>query len=102
MGDKVEIEIEYSFTIPELGLDRMGYMQTEKGIIYELAQWYPRMEVYDDIIGWNTLPYLGMGEFYLDYGNFDYYLTVPRDQIVVGSGILQNPKEVLTKTKLRG
>ena len=100
-GDKVEIEIEYSFTIPELGLDRMGYMQTEKGIIYELAQWYPRLEVYDDIIGWNTLPYLGMGEFYLDYGSFDYYLTVPRDQIVVGSGILQNPEEVLTQDEIK-
>jgi hypothetical protein len=99
-GDKIGIEIDYSFTIPEHGSDRMGYLQTEKGTIYEFAQWYPRMEVYDDLIGWNTLPYLGMGEFYLDYGNFDYYITVPRDQIVVGSGVLQNPQEVLTASEI--
>jgi hypothetical protein len=100
-GDKLEIEIEYSFTVPKHGSDRMGYLQLENGIIYEIAQWYPRMEVYDDIIGWNTLPYLGMGEFYLDYGNFDYYVTVPHDQIVVGSGVLQNPHQVLTDTEIK-
>jgi hypothetical protein len=100
-GDKIGIEIEYSFTVPEHGTDRMGYMNAEDGIIYEIAQWYPRMEVYDDIKGWNTLPYLGMGEFYLDYGNFDYYITVPHDQIVVGSGVLQNPQEVLTETEIK-
>jgi hypothetical protein len=100
-GDKIGIEIEYSFTVPEHGTDRMGYMNAEDGIIYEIAQWYPRMEVYDDIKGWNTLPYLGMGEFYLDYGNFDYYITVPHDQIVVGSGVLQNPQEVLTEAEIK-
>jgi hypothetical protein len=100
-GDKIEVDIEYSFIVPERGTDRMGYLKTEGGIIYELAQWYPRMEVYDDIIGWNTLPYLGMGEFYLEYGNFDYYITVPHNQIVVGSGVLQNPQEVLTETEIK-
>ena len=100
-GDKIEIEIEYNFKVPEHGTDRMGYMHSDSGYIYEIAQWYPRMEVYDDIIGWNTLPYLGMGEFYLDYGNFDYYITVPHDQIVVGSGVLQNPGEVLTEQEIK-
>ena len=71
-------------------------LQTKNGEIYEIAQWFPRMEVYDDVIGWNTLPYLGAGEFYLDYGNFDYSVTVPSDQIVVGSGELENPGDVLT------
>jgi hypothetical protein len=99
-GGVVGIEIKYSFTIPERGSDRMGYIRTEKGIIYEIAQWYPRMAVYDDIIGWNTLPYLGIGEFYLDYGNFDYFITAPSDQIVVGSGELQNPNEVLSETEI--
>jgi hypothetical protein len=100
-GDKVGIEINYNFVIPEHGSDRMGYMQTENGTIYEIAQWYPRMEVYDDIVGWNTLPYLGIGEFYLDYGNFDYYITAPSNQIVVGSGELQNPNEVLSETEIK-
>jgi len=100
-GSKIKIDIDYNYTIPHRGSDRTGYLPTKNGIIYEIAQWYPRMEVYDDIIGWNTLPYLGSGEFYLDYGNFDYYITVPADQIVVGSGKLQNPEEVLTSKEIK-
>jgi len=99
-GGKIGIDMQYSFTIPQYGSDRMGYLNTKYGTIYEIAQWYPRMEVYDDIIGWNTLPYLGAGEFYLDYGNFDFNITVPSNQIVVASGKLQNPEDVLTKTEL--
>jgi len=95
-GEKAEIEIEWSFNIPEYGSDRMGKQETKKGTIYEIAQWYPRMCVYDDVEGWNTLPYLGAGEFYLEYGNFDYRITAPADMIVVGSGELQNPDDVLT------
>ncbi len=100
-GGKLIITIKYSFQIPRYGSDRMGWLKTKNGVIYEIAQWYPRMEVYDDIIGWNTLPYLGAGEFYLEYGNFDYKITVPSNQIVVASGKLQNPGEVLTKTERR-
>ena len=96
----VTIEINYNFNIPGRGAGRMGYLNTKNGTIYEIAQWYPRMEVYDDIIGWNTLPYLGTGEFYLEYGNFDYYITVPSNQIVVGSGLLQNPEDVLTNEEI--
>jgi hypothetical protein len=59
------------------------------------------MCVFDDIEGWNTLPYLGAGEFYLDYGDYDYSITAPANQIVVGSGELQNPEEVLTATQLK-
>jgi hypothetical protein len=95
-GDEIEITFEYSFEIPPYGSDRMGLTQTKNGTIYEVAQWYPRMEVYDDVIGWNTLPYLGQGEFYLEYGDFDFSITVPEDEIVVASGELQNPKDVLT------
>jgi len=95
-GGTLTITIEYSFSIPPYGSDRMGRLETENGWIYEFAQWYPRMVVYDDIQGWNVLPYLGAGEFYLEYGNFDYKVTVPSDFIVAGSGTLQNPQEVLT------
>ncbi len=98
-GSEVEINIAWSFKIPNYGSDRMGKLKTPKGTIYEIAQWYPRMEVYDDVNGWNTLPYLGAGEFYLEYGNFDYKITAPADMIVVGSGALQNPDEVLTNTQ---
>jgi len=57
------------------------------------------MCVYDDINGWNTLQYLGQGEFYLEYGDFSYEVTVPAGYIVGGTGILQNPLEVLTATQ---
>lgn len=99
-GDKITLKIAYSFKIPPDGSDRMGITQTQNGKIYEIAQWYPRMEVFDDIQGWNTLPYLGAGEFYLEYGDFDYSVTVPANLIVTGSGELQNPKEVLTSTEI--
>ena len=83
------------FNIPEHGADRMG----RDGALYEMAQWYPRLAVYDDVHGWNTEQYLGQGEFYLEYGNIDYEVTVPAGYIVAGSGVLQNPAEVLTATQ---
>ena len=95
-GDRIDVEIDWSFVVPEYGADRMGRLETAKGWVYELAQWYPRVYVYDDVQGWNPMPYLGQGEFYLDYGNFDVELTVPRDFIVGGSGSLLNPEGVLT------
>ncbi len=98
-GEVVKIKIGYSFKIPEYGSDRMGTLDTENGVVYEMAQWYPRMSVYDDLEGWNVLPYLGAGEFYLEYGNFEYNITVPWDHIVVGSGELLNPNDVLTNVQ---
>lgn len=100
-GDSVQIKINYSFTIPEYGTDRLGRILTKNGWIYEVAQWYPRMCVFDNVQGWNTLPYLGQGEFYLEFGNFDYSITAPSNQIIVGSGELQNPEEVLTPAQIR-
>jgi len=95
-GGVIRFRIDYSFAIPEYGTDRMGRQLMSDGWIYEIAQWYPRMEVYDDVSGWNVLPYLGQGEFYLDYGNIDYSVTAPSNMVVVGSGELLNPTEVLT------
>jgi hypothetical protein len=95
-GSNVKVNINYQFDIPEYGTDRMGRLRTRNGLIYEVAQWYPRMCVYDDVQGWNTLPYLGAGEFYLEYGDIEYSITAPADLIVVGSGELQNPQDCLT------
>ncbi|MDX2305785.1 MAG: M1 family metallopeptidase [Microscillaceae bacterium] len=100
-GGKIDIELDFNFVIPEFGSDRMGRLKTEKGWIYEMAQWYPRVAVFDDIKGWNNEPYLGAGEFYCEYGDFDYKVTVPYDHIVVGSGELQNPQEVLTAEQIK-
>ena len=96
-GGVLKIRIEYSFKIPEYGTDRMGRSQAKDGgWMYEIAQWYPRMCVFDNVYGWNTLPYLGQGEFYLEYGDIEYNVNVPGNMIVGGSGELVNPTEVLT------
>lgn len=95
-GGTATISMNFQFKMPVEGMDRMGQLDVEDGTIYALAQWYPKMVVFDDIIGWNTHPYLGAGEFYLEYGDFQYNVTVPYNHIVVGSGELLNPKEVLT------
>ncbi len=99
-GGQIKIKINYSFNLPPSGRGRSGWMETQNGIIYDVAQWYPRMAVYDDVVGWNNLPFLGAGEFYLDYGNFDFTINVPWDQIVVASGQLQNPEDVLTSDEI--
>lgn len=99
-GSKINILISYKYTIPGAFGGRTDYTDTKNGKIYEIAQWYPRMCVYDDSQGWDTLPFLGSGEFYLDYGDVDYAVTVPWDMIVAGSGELVNPNEVLTATQV--
>lgn len=98
-GGKLKIHIRYHYRIPGVWGGRTSWGMSEKGEIYDMAQWYPRMAVYDDLRGWDTLPYIG-SEFYLDYGNFDYFLTVPSNMIVAGSGELMNPGEVLTSTEI--
>ncbi|MGO3181242.1 MAG: M1 family metallopeptidase [Aequorivita sp.] len=98
-GGEVTIKMNFKFKVPVEGMDRMGRLDTKDGTIYAIAQWYPRVAVFDDVVGWNTEPYLGAGEFYCEYGDFDVKITAPADQTVVCSGVLQNPKDVLTKTQ---
>jgi hypothetical protein len=103
-GAQVKLKIEYSFIAPDYGSDRMGVLGTKdskNGKIFTIAQWYPRMYVYDDINGWNPQPYTGPGEFYLEYGDFDINITAPANQIVMCSGELQNPQDVYTPEQLK-
>ncbi|MEA2259788.1 MAG: hypothetical protein QOJ51_2613, partial [Acidobacteriaceae bacterium] len=98
-GGQLKIHIEYHYQVPGEWGGRTSWGMSKQGEIYDIAQWYPRMCVYDDLRGWDTLPYLG-SEFYLEYGSFDYSVTVPSNMIVAGSGELVNPKDVLTKTEI--
>jgi hypothetical protein len=91
-GAFVDLSISWRFTVPEYGAGRMG----RDGALYEMGQWYPRMAVYDDVRGWNHDPYIGGGEFYLEYGRFDVSLTLPASYIVGATGVLGNPEQVLT------
>jgi peptidase M1-like protein len=96
-GGRTTIAMSFAFLVPEYGSDRMA----RDGSFYEIAQWYPRMAVYDDVRGWNIEPYLGQGEFYLEYGDIDYSITVPAGYVVAGSGVLDNPEQVLTADQRR-
>lgn len=96
-GGEAKVKMDFDYTVPVDGMDRMGRLETENGWIYAMAQWFPQVAVFDDVVGWNTEPYLGAGEFYFGYGDFEVNVTAPADQIVVSSGELLNPKEVLSK-----
>jgi hypothetical protein len=92
---KLRLHIKYHYIVPGVIGGRTAWIASKNGDIFDIAQWYPRMAVFDDLRGWDTLPYIG-AEFYLEYGDFDYYVTVPADMLVAGSGELVNPQEVLT------
>jgi hypothetical protein len=98
---EVKIRLDYSFIVPDFGADRTGVLSTSKGKIFAIAQWYPRVCVFDDLRGWNTDPYLGAGEFFLEYGDYEVSITAPSDHVVVSSGELMNPSEVLTAEQLK-
>lgn len=100
-GGQVTLQVPFQFTIPEYGTDRMGRLHTTHGWVYEIAQWFPRLCVYDDLQGWNTAPYLGAGEFYLEYGDIEFSVTAPSGMLVVGSGELLNPEECFTADELK-
>ena len=86
------LSFAWRFHVPSSGADRMG----RDGPLYEIAQWYPRVAVYDDVRGWNHEPYIGAGEFYLEYGSFDVTITVPASYLVAATGQLRNSAQVLT------
>jgi len=91
-GGIVELEVAWQWVLPEYGYGRMD----REGTLYQVAQWYPRLAVYDDVRGWNIDPFLGAGEFYQEYGSFRVALTVPAAYVVTATGMLDNPHDVLT------
>jgi hypothetical protein len=95
-GRTATFEMAWNFLVPEHGADRMG----RDGSLYEIAQWYPRAAVYDDLRGWNNDPYVGQGEFYLDYGDYNVSVTVPAGYIVAATGVLENAKDVLPPAQI--
>jgi hypothetical protein len=98
-GTTLAFSIEWSYKINEqkvLG-GRSGYEKfDDKNDLFEIAQWYPRMAAYYDVMGWQHKQFLGTGEFTLDFGDYDVQVTVPSDHIVAATGELQNADSVLT------
>jgi len=103
-GQKMSLSIEWSFNIndrmknttPNDGRSGMEYFPEDDNYLYIIAQWFPRMCVYDDVVGWQNKQFLGQGEFTLNFGNYEVNLTVPADHIVGATGMVKNVKEVLT------
>ncbi len=95
-GRATDFDVAWHFPVPPYGGGRMGRIGSR---LYEIGQWYPRLVVYDDVHGWNPLPYIGAGEFYLEYGDFDVTLTLPAGFIVAATGTVLNPLAVWTATQ---
>ena len=92
-GASAEIGLAWSYTVPP---HTGTYRQGTDGEVYYLGYWYPTVAVYDDVYGWHTDPYLGMGEHYLEFGDFEVSFDAPADMLVYATGRLTNAEAVLT------
>ena len=104
-GEKISFSIKWWYNINDYMIvgGRSGYEHFPKdgNNLYILAQFYPRMAVYNDVEGWQNMQFWGSGEFALPFGNFEVNITVPSDHIIEATGMLQNRKEVFTTDQLK-
>jgi len=102
-GGMYSFNVEWWYNVNDRMKDdgRSGYeyFSEDGNYLYTIAQFYPRMAVYDDVTGWQNKQFLGQGEFALTFGNYNVKITVPSDHIVGSTGTLQNPKDVLTASQ---
>jgi len=103
-GETLSFKIDWSYNIVDRNVFRqrsgLEYFPEDGNYLYTIAQFFPRMCVYDDYNGWQNKQFLGTGEFALPFGDYKVRITVPADHLVAASGVLQNPREVLSKTAL--
>lgn len=96
-GEEVELGMQWSYKIPP---HTGSFRQGQDGEVYYIGYWYPQMAVYDDVNGWHTDQYMGLGEHYMGYGDYDVRITAPEGWLVYATGSLQNAEEVLTEQSL--
>jgi hypothetical protein len=103
-GEKISFAIDWSFNIVDRNLlggrSGMEYFPEENNYIYTIAQFFPRMCVYDDVVGWQNKQFLGRSEFTVPFGDYKVAITVPADHMVAATGMIQNPQAVLSATEL--
>ncbi len=103
-GSSYSFSIDWWYNVNDRAVlgGRSGYeyFKEDGNYLYTIAQFYPRMAVYDDFNGWQNKQFMGSGEFALTFGDFEVEITVPSDHIVGSTGMLQNPKDVLTKQEI--
>jgi hypothetical protein len=99
-GEKFAFAIDWNYKINEQkvlgGRSGFEYFEEDKNALFEIAQWFPRMAAYYDVMGWQNKQFIGSGEFTLEFGDYDVSLTVPADHVVASTGELLNPADVLT------
>jgi hypothetical protein len=104
-GGHVSIKIDWSYNMYDRQkIDGRGgyeYFPKDDNYLFTIAQWHPRLAVYDDVEGWQNKQFLGDGEFALTFGDFDVHITVPADHIVAATGELQNKEDVLSKQQIK-
>jgi Peptidase family M1 domain len=102
-GEKYSFGVEWSYNIVDRNIFRqrsgMEFFPDDGNYVYTIAQFFPRMCVYDDYEGWQNKQFLGQGEFTLPFGDYKVRITVPADHMVGATGILKNPTAVLSKTE---
>ena len=103
-GSVVKFQIDWNYLIGNRRDDdeRSGYEYFPKddNYLYAIAQFYPRMAVFDDFNGWQNKQFLGQGEFTLNFGNFDVKITAPADHVIAATGSLENESLVLNSIQL--
>lgn len=104
-GEKISFSIKWWYNINNYRKEggRSGYELFEKdgNKLYVIAQFYPRMAVYNDVEGWQNMQFWGSGEFALPFGNFDVNITVPADHVIDATGELMNRSEVFTAEQVK-
>lgn len=100
-GERITLRLQWSFTLNDALVEgRGGYMMTEKGPIYQIAQYYPRPVLLNDIRGWEKMPYYGPSEFATEFGDYEVSVRLPKGYVVVATGRLLNPEQVLSPAHL--
>ncbi len=101
-GERAVLHLRWSFTLNDgLVEGRAGYMITDEGPIYQVAQYYPRPVAFTDVRGWEKMPYYGPSEFAVEFGDYEVEIRVPRGYVVAATGELQNPEKVLSPEQLK-
>ena len=104
-GQSFSFKIKYSYNINDRmkigGRSGYEYFENEGNAIYTIAQFFPRMAVYNEVEGWQNKQFLGRGEFTLPFGDYKVNITVPSDHIVAATGELINAASVLSKNQIK-
>jgi len=103
-GGKCAFSVKWMYNINDRieikGRSGMEYFADDGNYLYTIAQFFPRMAVYDDVNGWQNKQFLGVGEFALPFGDYKVRITAPSDHIIAATGTLQNPMDVLTSSQI--